>query len=193
MKNITLLFVGLLIFFSVQCQNKKNNQQNTSKNMQSIYDFEMFDIDGNKVSLGQFKGKVMIIVNVASKCGLTPQYVELQEFYEQYKEKGVVVLGFPANNFGAQEPGTNSEIKEFCTKNYGVTFPMFAKISVKGDDIHPLYQYLTQKKLNGVGDFPVKWNFQKFIINKEGKLVESVEPTTTVTDSKFKSLIQSLL
>jgi len=193
MKNITLLFVGLLIFFSVQCQNKKNNQQNTSKNMQSIYDFEMFDIDGNKVSLGQFKGKVMIIVNVASKCGLTPQYVELQEFYEQYKEKGVVVLGFPANNFGAQEPGTNSEIKEFCTKNYGVTFPMFAKISVKGDDIHPLYQYLTQKKLNGVGDFPVKWNFQKFIINKEGKLVESVEPTTTVTDTKFKSLIQSLL
>ena len=193
MKNITLLFIGLLIFFSVQCQNKKNNQQNTSKNMQSIYDFEMFDIDGNKVSLGQFKGKVMIIVNVASKCGLTPQYVELQEFYEQYKEKGVVVLGFPANNFGAQEPGTNSEIKEFCTKNYGVTFPMFAKISVKGDDIHPLYQYLTQKKLNGVGDFPVKWNFQKFIINKEGKLVESVEPTTTVTDSKFKSLIQSLL
>ena len=193
MKNITLLFVGLLIFFSVQCQNKKNNQQNTSKNMQSIYDFEMFDIDGNKVSLGQFKGKVMIIVNVASKCGLTPQYVELQEFYEQYKEKGVVVLGFPANNFGDQEPGTNSEIKEFCTKNYGVTFPMFAKISVKGDDIHPLYQYLTQKKLNGVGDFPVKWNFQKFIINKEGKLVESVEPTTTVTDTKFKSLIQSLL
>jgi glutathione peroxidase len=143
--------------------------------------------------LNEYKGKVVIIVNVASKCGLTPQYAELQEFYEQYKDKGVVILGFPANNFGAQEPGTNSEIKEFCTKNYGVTFPMFAKISVKGEDIHPLYQYLTQKSLNGVIDAPVQWNFQKFIINKEGKVVESIQPTTSILDAKVKSILQTLL
>jgi len=190
MKKITFLGIWLLSFLMVQCQ---NNPKQSTKNMQTIYDFEVVNIDGKKVSLSEYKGKVVIIVNVASKCGLTPQYAELQEFYEQYKDKGVVILGFPANNFGAQEPGTNSEIKEFCTKNYGVTFPMFAKISVKGEDIHPLYQYLTQKSLNGVIDAPVQWNFQKFIINKDGKVVESIQPTTSILDAKVKSILQTLL
>lgn len=163
------------------------------ENVKSVHDFEMISIDGKKVPLSQYKGKVMVIVNVASKCGLTPQYVDLQEFYETYKDKGVVVLGFPANNFGAQEPGTNTEIKEFCTKNYGVTFPMFAKISVKGEDMHPLYQFLTQKQQNGKIDAPVQWNFQKFIIDKQGNVVQSVAPTTTVKDPEFLKSVQSLL
>lgn len=192
MKKISILIFWIFSFLLVQCQNKQKNNQ-TSGNMKSVHDFEMVTIDGQKVSLSQYKGKVLVIVNVASKCGLTPQYVDLQEFYEQYKNKGVEVLGFPANNFGAQEPGTNAEIKEFCTKNYGVTFPMFAKISVKGEDIHPLYQYLTQKSENGVLDAPVKWNFQKFIVDKNGKVVESIEPTTTVTDPKFKEILNRLL
>lgn len=192
MKKVYVLTLWLLGFLFVQCQTQQKNTQK-SGNMKSVHDFEMVTIDGQKVSLSQYKGKVLVIVNVASKCGLTPQYADLQEFYEKYKGKGVEVLGFPANNFGAQEPGTNSEIKEFCTKNYGVTFPMFAKISVKGDDIHPLYQYLTQKSQNGVLDAPVKWNFQKFIINKEGKVVESIEPTTPVTDPRFKEILSKLL
>lgn len=192
MIKIYILTLWLISFFFVQCQTQMKNNQKI-ENMKSVHDFEMITIDGQKVSLSQYKGKVLVIVNVASKCGLTPQYVDLQEFYEQYKDKGVVVLGFPANNFGAQEPGTNSEIKEFCTKNYGVTFPMFAKISVKGEDIHPLYQFLTQKSLNGVLDAPVQWNFQKFIIDKDGKVVTSIEPTTSVTDAKFKAILNKLL
>lgn len=191
MRNVALFSFWIFSFLLVQCQNKQNNT--SSRDMKTVYDFEMISIDGQKVPLSQYRGKVLVIVNVASKCGLTPQYADLQEFYEQYKDRGVEVLGFPANNFGAQEPGTNSEIKEFCTKNYGVTFPMFAKISVKGDDMHPLYQYLTQKSQNGVIDAPVQWNFQKFIIDKEGKVVTSVEPTTTVTDAKFKAILNKLL
>ncbi len=185
---LTVLFFSVLM---ARCQNPKQNKN--PKNMSSVHDFEVITIDGQKISLSQYQGKVLVIVNVASKCGLTPQYADLQEFYEQYKDKGVVVLGFPANNFGAQEPGTNSEIKDFCTKNYGVTFPMFAKISVKGEDIHPLYQYLTQKSMNGVLDAPVKWNFQKFIVDKEGKVVESIEPTVSVMDTKFKTALNSVL
>ncbi len=194
MKKISVFFIMIFGFLLAQCQKSSvSDKNNTTKNMKSIYDFEMISIDGQKVSLSEYKGKVMLIVNVASKCGLTPQYVDLQEFYEEYKDKGVVVLGFPANNFGAQEPGTNSEIKEFCTKNYGVTFPMFAKISVKGEDIHPLYQFLTQKSQNGIIDAPVQWNFQKFLIDRQGKIVQSFEPTTSVKDNKFKTVLNSVL
>ena len=164
-----------------------------SENEKSIYDFSMETIDGEKVSLSQYKGKVLIIVNVASQCGLTPQYVDIQEFYNQYKAKGVEILGFPANNFGAQEPGTNQEIKQFCKKNYEVTFPMFAKISVKGNDKHPLYQYLTKKDKNGVQDNEVSWNFEKFIIGKDGKVATSFEPKIKVTDEIFVQKIKSLL
>jgi glutathione peroxidase len=165
-------------------------EQNTSK---TIYGFTMNDIDGNPVSLERYKGKVVLIVNVASKCGLTPQYEDLQAFYEQYKDKGVVVLGFPANNFMGQEPGTEEDIKSFCSKNYGVTFPMFSKISVKGNDMAPLYKFLTSKEQNGVMDAPVSWNFQKFLIDKEGRMVTFFEPKAKVTEEKFIAAVKALL
>jgi glutathione peroxidase len=142
----------------------------------SLYGFTVKTIDGEDFSLSDLKGKKVIIVNVASKCGLTPQYVQLQELYEQYKDSNLVIIGFPANNFGAQEPGTNEEIKTFCTANYGVTFPMMAKISVKGEDIAPLYRWLTSKDANGVADAEVTWNFQKFLIDESGHWVKSIEP-----------------
>ena len=132
----------------------------------TIYDFTVKDIDGKDVPLSQYKGKVLLIVNVASMCGNTPQYKDIETLYKKYKSKGLVVLGFPANNFMGQEPGSNKEIKDFCNKEYAVTFPMFSKISVKGGDIAPLYSYLTQKAQNGNIDAPVKWNFQKILIGK---------------------------
>jgi glutathione peroxidase len=142
----------------------------------SFYDFTVKTIDGEDFPLSNLKGKKVMIVNVASRCGLTPQYALLQELYEQYQDKNFIIIGFPANNFGSQEPGNNEEIKEFCTANYGVTFPMMAKISVKGDDIAPLYQWLTTQEANGVADAEVSWNFQKFLINEEGHWVKSVAP-----------------
>jgi glutathione peroxidase len=142
----------------------------------SIYDFTVKTIDGEDFPLAKLKGKKMMIVNVASKCGLTPQYELLQKLYETYQEKNFVIIGFPANNFAGQEPGSNLEIKEFCTANYGVTFPIMAKISVKGDDIAPVYQWLTQKSKNGVSDVEVSWNFQKFLIDENGQWVKSVAP-----------------
>jgi len=138
--------------------------------MQSkIYSFTMNDIDGKAVSLSQYRGKVILIVNVASKCGYTKQYAGLQKLYEKYKDNGFVILAFPANNFFRQEPGTDSEIKTFCTTKFNVTFPMFSKISVKGKDIHPLYQYLTSPEENREFGKPIKWNFNKFLIGKDGE------------------------
>ena len=145
---------------------------------QSFYDFTVKDIDGNDFPLSQLKGKKVMVVNVASKCGHTPQYEQLQAIYEKYKNDGFVIIGFPANNFMKQEPGTNEEIKEFCTLNYGVTFPMMAKISVKGKDIAPVYQWLTEKEKNGVMDSKVKWNFQKYLVSKDGKLEKVISPST---------------
>jgi glutathione peroxidase len=143
----------------------------------SIYDFKVEGLEGGSIDFSKFKGKKIMIVNTASKCGNTPQYKELEELYEKYKDK-LVIVGFPANNFGQQEPGSNEEIKEFCTKNYGVTFPMASKISVKGDDIAPIYKYLTDeaKKL-GVED-PVKWNFTKFLLDENGKLIAVIHNKT---------------
>ncbi len=159
----------------------------------TIYQFTMQSIEGEDVSLEQYKGKVVLIVNVASKCGLTPQYKDLQALYDQKADKGLVILGFPANNFAGQEPGSDDEIATFCEKNYGVTFPMFSKISVKGDDMHPLYQFLTQKEMNGVSDSKVKWNFQKYLVSKDGKLVEVISPTTSVLEESVQSKIDALL
>lgn len=136
----------------------------------SIYDFKVPSLDGSPIDFSQYKGKKILIVNTASKCGFTPQYTELQQLYDKYKGK-LVIVGFPANNFGQQEPGTNTEIKEFCSKNYGVTFPMAEKVSVKGDDIHPLFKYLVdESKKLGVED-PIKWNFTKFLVDEKGKLI----------------------
>jgi len=137
----------------------------------SIYDFTVKDIDGNDVSLGKFKGSVLLIVNTASRCGYTPQYESLQGVFQQYRDRGFYVLGFPANNFMGQEPGTEKEIKEFCTLKYNVSFPMFSKISVTGSDQHPLYRFLTNKKTNPDFGGDISWNFNKFLIDRNGKIV----------------------
>lgn len=141
-------------------------------NQGSIYDFKVNGLEGKEIDFAGFKGKHILIVNTASKCGYTPQYEELQKLYEKYKGN-LVIVGFPANNFGEQEPGTNEEIGEFCKRNYGVTFPMAEKVSVKGDDTHPIFKYLTEeaKKL-GTQDPVVKWNFTKFLVDENGKLVK---------------------
>jgi len=136
---------------------------------------------------------VLLFVNVASKCGLTPQYKEIQALYEKYKDKGLVVLGFPANNFMGQEPGSDKDIKEFCTLKYDVTFPMFSKISVKGSDQHPLYKYLTSKDENGAVDAKVSWNFQKFLVSKSGKVITSFGPQTSVTEADVTKAIEAAL
>jgi len=150
---------------------------------QTIYDFTMNDIDGNPVSLSEYKGKVVMIVNVASKCGLTKQYEGLEALYKAYQEKGFVILGFPCNQFMGQEPGTEAEILEFCTVNYGVTFPLFSKIEVNGDGAHPLYQFL-RKKLPGTGSkSDIEWNFAKFLIGRDGKPVERFNPRTKPEDT----------
>jgi len=152
---------------------------------ESFYGFKVKDIDGNEFSFEQLKGKKVMVVNVASKCGYTPQYEGLEKLYLEYKDKGFVIIGFPANNFGKQEPGTDEEIKEFCTLNYGVTFPMMAKISVKGDDISPVYKWLTTKDLNGVSDSEVKWNFQKYLIGEDGQLDKVLYSKTEPGDKEI--------
>jgi glutathione peroxidase len=143
----------------------------------AIYDFKVPGLDGTNIDFSKFKGKKIMIVNTASKCGNTPQYADLQKLYDKYKDK-LVIVGFPANNFGQQEPGTNGEIQEFCKKNYGVTFPMADKISVKGDDIAPIYKYLEdQAAAKGLAD-PVKWNFGKFLLDENGVLIATFAPKT---------------
>lgn len=144
----------------------------------TLYDYSALDIHGDTVHFSKFKGKKLLIVNTASECGLTPQYEKLEKLYQQYKDSNFVIVGFPANNFGAQEPGTNKEIAGFCTKNYGVTFVMMSKISVKGEDQDAIYQFLTKKSLNGVEDSEVKWNFQKYLISENGKLIKHLAPRT---------------
>jgi len=136
----------------------------------TLYDFKVPALDGSTIDFSKFKGKKILIVNTASECGYTPQYADLQKLYEAHKSN-LVIVGFPANNFGGQEPGSNTEIKEFCKKNYGVTFPMAGKVSVKGDDIHPLFKWLTTKSENGVTDAEIKWNFTKFLLDEKGKLI----------------------
>ena len=142
----------------------------TIKGEPTIHAFKVKSIEGGVIDFSKFKGKKILVVNTASKCGYTPQYEALEKVYEEYKDK-LVIVGFPANNFGAQEPGTNGEIQEFCKKNYGVTFPMAAKISVKGDDTAPIYKWLCSKTENGVLDAEIKWNFGKFLLDENGKLI----------------------
>ena len=150
--------------------------------MTTVYDFSATTIDGKPRKLADYKGKVLLVVNTASKCGFTPQYKGLEALYKKYKDKGLVVLGFPSNQFGAQEPGPESEIAEFCEMNYGVTFPMFSKIDVNGDAAHPLYKYLTSTKKGLLGSEAIKWNFTKFLVDKKGNVVERYAPTTKPED-----------
>lgn len=160
--------------------------QETSK---TLHDFTVTTLEGNEFKLSELKGKKVLVVNTASKCGFTPQYEGLQELYKQYGGDDFVIIGFPANNFMRQEPGTNDQIREFCTINYGVTFPMMAKISVKGKDMHPVYQWLTQKEQNGFKDSSVKWNFQKYMVDEEGKLVGMLSSKAKPLSSEIVSWI----
>jgi glutathione peroxidase len=176
---------------------------------ESVYEIPVKNIDGSAASLADHKGKVLLVVNVASKCGLTPQYTALEKVYETYKDKGLEVLGFPANNFMGQEPGSEAEIKEFCTSKYDVKFPLFSKISVVGEDQHPLYKALTtaqpkaedtgddfRKKLAGYGSVPkqendVLWNFEKFVIDRHGKVVARFNPDVTPDDPRLTKVLEA--
>jgi len=172
MKNISIKFTAALSLLSfLILSGPVIGGQNLS-----LHDFKVTDIYGDTFDLSQLKGKKVLVVNTASECGLTPQYEALEKLYRTYKDEGFMVVGFPANNFMNQEPGTNQEIITFCEENYGVSFPMMSKISVKGDDIHPLYKWLTSKSQNGVMDSEVSWNFQKYLLDEDGQLVKYFPP-----------------
>lgn len=188
-----IILLGMLLFFGpFGSTNKTIPETKKEKTMQeaSIYQFKVEDLYGETFDFSQLKGKKVMIVNTASECGLTPQYENLQELYEMFKEEGLVIIGFPTNNFAGQEPGTNQEIAAFCEQNYGVSFPMMGKISVKGNDMHPLYKFLTQKSENGVMDSEVQWNFQKYLLNEQGQLVKVIDPKTLPTDPEILEWIR---
>jgi glutathione peroxidase len=157
---------------------------------ESIHQFKVTDLYGEEFDFSALKGKKIMVVNTASECGLTPQYKQLQEVYEKYKDQNFIIVGFPANNFGAQEPGSDEDIASFCKKNYGVTFPMMSKISVQGRDQHEVYQFLTQKNKNGLEDSEVIWNFQKYLIDENGFLVKVLHPKTLATEGEVIKWIE---
>lgn len=199
MKKVLVLMTAVLL---AACSGENKNTQSASiaglstqeestmQDEQSFYDFKVEDIDGNLVDFSKYKGKKVLIVNVASKCGYTPQYEGLQELNEKYGDK-IAILGFPANNFGGQEPGTNDDIKKFCTGNYGVTFPMFQKVSVKGVDKHPLYRWLSDKDLNGWNNEEPTWNFCKYYIDENGELKKFFQSSVKPMDEEIISVIES--
>ena len=195
MKKIAFITCSVILLLSsqVQAQTSKNKLSKTDKTMakENIYQFKVQDLSGDTFDFASLKGKKVMIVNTASKCGLTPQYKDLEAIYKEYKDKGFVIVGFPANNFASQEPGTNKEIETFCQQNYGVTFPMMDKVSVKGDDMCEVYKFLTQKSKNGLQDSEVEWNFQKYLINEKGELVKVIKPRTLPTDPEVINWIKS--
>ena len=161
-----------------------------SSDKETIYQFQVKDIQGNDFDFASLKGKKIMVVNTASKCGLTPQYEKLEALYEKYKDKNFVIVGFPANDFMSQEPGSNEEIESFCKMNYGVSFPMMSKISVKGKDMHPVYHFLTEKDKNGLEDSKVEWNFQKYLIDENGHLEKVISPRIQPDDESITSWIE---
>ncbi|QDW21903.1 glutathione peroxidase [Flavobacterium sp. KBS0721] len=195
MKKIAFIACSFILLLSsqAQAQTSKNKLSKTDKTMakENIYQFKVQDLSGDTFDFASLKGKKVMIVNTASKCGLTPQYKDLEAIYKEYKDKGFVIVGFPANNFASQEPGTNKEIETFCQQNYGVTFPMMDKVSVKGDDMCEVYKFLTQKSKNGLQDSEVEWNFQKYLINEKGELVKVIKPRTLPTDPEVINWIKS--
>ena len=196
MKKYTLILLTALSLIScnenkAQTPNKTKNKTEKTMEKQTIYQFKVKDLSGNDFDFASLKGKKILIVNTASKCGLTPQYEGLQTIYDLHKDDNFIIIGFPANNFASQEPGTNSEIAEFCQRNYGVSFPMMEKISVKGSDMAPIYQFLTQKSKNGLEDSEVQWNFQKYLIDENGHLAKIVGPRTEPTDPEITDWIES--
>lgn len=179
---ILSLFVILISLISCQAQNKND--------MKTIYDYKVEDINGDEFNFADLKGKKILIVNTASKCGFTPQFDGLEKLYQKYKDDNFVIVGFPSNDFGQQDPGSNEEIAEYCRLNYGVTFPMMSKISVKGDSIAPIYEFLTKKELNGKKSSSVKWNFQKYIINEDGTLEDYFYSITEPESKKITKWIE---
>ncbi len=184
MKTLKMLFVLIVILGTTLMAAEK-----------SVYDFTLNSIDGQPTPLSSYKGKVVLLVNVASRCGFTPQYTALEALYEKYKDRGFVIVGIPANNFGAQEPGTNQEIKTFCSSKYHVTFPMMAKVSVKGSDITPLYQFLTDKGANPKTGGEIGWNFTKFLVDGDGKVAarfdSAVEPDSPLVTAAIEKALAS--
>lgn len=187
-KTLCLLAPGLFLTGATQAQQQKETQT-----MKSIHEFTMNQIDGKAVPLSDYKGKVLLIVNVASRCGFTGQYAGLQKLYETYKDRGLVILGFPANNFLFQEPGSNKEIAQFCSLKYHVTFPMFEKISVKGGDIHPLYKFLTEKETNPEFSGGITWNFNKFLMGRDGHILNRFGSKTTPEDKDLIAALEKAL
>ena len=183
--------IGLVACLATGAQAQDEPQNKTGK--KSALDFKVKSIDGQQIDLSKYTGKVVVVVNTASKCGLTPQYAGLQKLYDQHAKEGLVVLGFPCNQFGRQEPGTESEIKTFCTENYGVAFPMFSKIDVNGDAQAPFYKNLCQLDLQPKGPGKVQWNFEKFVIDRTGKPVARFSPRTKPNDPEFQKVIKSAL
>lgn len=190
---IVLVSCVMLMSCQNQAQSKKETANTTTEKVmkQSIHTFKVQDIEGKEFDFASLKGKKIMVVNTASKCGLTPQYKDLQALYVEYKDKGLVIIGFPANDFMKQEPGTNEEIVSFCQKNYGVTFPMMSKITVKGKEMHPIYQFLTQKAKNGLEDSEVEWNFQKYLLNENGELEKVISPRTNPNDKEILEWLAS--
>jgi glutathione peroxidase len=178
--------LSLILMLCVACAS-------LSAQTKSIYDFTMKSIDGQQVNLGSYSGKVVLLVNVASKCGFTPQYAGLEALYDKYKDKGFVIVGIPANNFAQQEPGTDEEIKKFCSNKYNVTFPMMAKVSVLGEDKTPLYSFLTDKSANPQVGGDIKWNFTKFLFDRSGKPVARFEPAVTPDSPEVTAAIEAAL
>lgn len=180
-----LLFIFMLFNFLISF-----TQENVMNNIKNIYGFKVIDINGNIFDFSSLKGKKVMIVNTASECGLTPQFKDLQLLYDKYKDANFLIIGFPSNDFGGQDPHSNEVIKDFCQKQYGVTFPMMSKIYVKGLDVHEIYLFLTQKDLNGYSDNIVEWNFQKYLINEEGVLEKVINPSTSPSDEEIINWIE---
>ncbi|MEN2488851.1 glutathione peroxidase [Flavobacterium sp. B11] len=195
MKKVLFILFGaaLLSVTGLNAQTSSNKLSKKDKTMakETIYQFKVEDLSGDTFDFASLKGKKIMIVNTASKCGLTPQYKDLEAVYKEYKDKGFVIVGFPANNFASQEPGTAKEIETFCQQNYGVTFPMMNKVSVKGSDMCEVYKFLTEKSRNGLQDSEVEWNFQKYLINEKGELVKVIKPKTLVTEPEVINWIKS--
>ncbi len=195
-RNMKKIIVAIALFFLTGCNTKKvqyDTQKDTNKPMttKSIHQFIVKDIQGNDFDLSTLKGKKVLIVNTASKCGLTPQFEQLQQIYETYKSDNFEIIGFPSNDFLEQDPGSNEEIVSFCQLNYGVTFPMMEKVVVKGENKAPIYKYLTSKEENGIQDFDIQWNFQKFLINEDGQIEKVISPRTLPNDEEIIRWITS--
>ncbi len=190
------IIVAIALFFLTGCNTKKvqyDAQKDINKPMttKSIHQFIVKDIQGNDFDLSTLKGKKVLIVNTSSKCGLTPQFEQLQQIYEAYKSDNFEIIGFPSNDFLEQDPGSNEEIASFCQLNYGVTFPMMEKVVVKGENKAPIYKYLTSKEENGIQDFDIQWNFQKFLINEDGHIEKVISPRTLPNDEEIIRWITS--